>query len=260
MLNLLRRNPLLSALLIVLMYGLWFVVPMFFMEVDPKAHGAEGIDGVMKEGVPELITASVLVVLVTLLGWWKKIGFCAIKPGSIKFIIPIVLLIMLMLGASFYSDTSDTWFLGFHSPTQLSLMIGTMLLLGFVEEGVFRGVLLYGLNSKFAALYAVFVSSLIFGLFHFVNLATGADLVSTTYQVIHAFSMGFLYAALRLALGAIWPLIILHGLWDFSVFVMQTAMPSHDVVQGNFSVVSGAMMAIPALTYGIFVYWRWSKR
>jgi len=40
---------------------------------------------------------------------------------------------------------------------------------------------------------------------------------------------------------------------------MQTAMPSHDVVQGNFSILSGAMLAIPALTYGIFVCWRWSK-
>jgi membrane protease YdiL (CAAX protease family) len=131
-----------------------------------------------------------------------------------------------------------------------------MCLLGFVEEGVFRGVLFYGFSTKLTPFLTVFLSALLFGLFHFVNIFTGAELMNTTFQVIHAFSMGFLYASLRLKIGAIWPLMLMHGLWDFSLFVLQSTV-KHE--QENIPLSVGLSIAIPALLYGLFVFWRWNK-
>jgi len=253
----LRENPLFTALFLVTIYALWFIVPMFFKDIDPNAKGIVGIEGAIKEGWHELVTASALVIFLSLLGWWQKIGFTSIKKGSFKFILPIIVIILIVLNLSWVYDTSGKAFMGFDSTLQLLRLLGVMLLLGFVEEGIFRGVLFYGLRSHFTPLASVFTSALIFGLFHFVNIFTGAEVLTTLYQVIHAFAMGFLYASLRLKLGALWPLIILHAMWDFSFFILQSTIQSPD--NTSVSMTAGLSISIPALIYGIFVYWRWSK-
>ena len=256
MLKTLKNNPFITSLLIVLLYALWFIVPMFFTEMDPNAKGITGIEGALKEARPELITSFVLMLFLSLFGWWKKIGFISIKKGGIKFILPILLIILIILNVSWVFDESHKWFWGFDSPLQLLTLLGVMVLLGFVEEGIFRGVLFYGLSTKLAPFFTVFISALIFGLFHFVNLFTGAEFATTVFQAIHAFAMGFLYASLRLKIGAIWPLMIMHGLWDFSLFVLSSTV-NH--TQDNVSLSAGLSIAIPSLLYGLFVYWRWSK-
>lgn len=132
MLKTLKEKPLLTSLLIVLLYACWFLAPLVFGTTDSSAHGTKGI---ADAGLPELITASVLVLLVIVLGWWRNIGFRDIKPGSLKFTIPIVLFIVFILGISFSFDKSGAWFLGFGSSKELFMLLGTLFLLGFVEEG-----------------------------------------------------------------------------------------------------------------------------
>ncbi len=259
MLKKLQKNPLQTAFLIVILYGLWFIVPSLYNGIDPNASAKVGIEGALEMGISELITSSVLVVFISLLGWWKIIGFRRIEAGGLKFLIPIFSIILIILALSFSFDKSDAWFLGFTSPLQFLAVLGVMLLLGFVEEGIFRGVLFYGLSQKLSPLMTVFLSAFIFGLFHFVNILTGEPVVATFYQVIHAFAMGFLYAALRLRVKAIWPLMILHGLWDFSLFISQSTVQLGVATPDDIPVTAGLSIAVPALLYGLFVYWRWSK-
>jgi membrane protease YdiL (CAAX protease family) len=257
MLKKLKQQPLLASSLIVLLYGLWFVIPMFVKTIDPNAHGTHGIEGALSQWSSELITAIVLAVFLSLLGWWREIGFTRINKGGIKFLIPIVLLALIILNLAWVMDESGKWLFGFETPLQLFALLSVMLLLGFVEEGVFRGVFFYGLSTKLTPLFTVILSAVIFGLFHFVNLFTGADFISTIYQVIHAGAMGFLYASLRLRLGAIWPLMIMHAFWDFTLFTLGSTN-SKEATE-NISIIQGLGIALPALLYGIFVYWRWSK-
>jgi len=258
MLKKLKQHPLLTASLIVLLYGLWFVIPIFFNHIDPNIQGKEGIEGALSMWRSELTTAAVLVLILSLLHWWKKIGFTSINEGGAKFLLPVFIIALIILNLAWVFDKSESWFLGFDSPVQLFSLIGVMLLLGFVEEGIFRGVFFYGLSTKFTPLFTGILTGVLFGLFHFVNLFKGADFSATLFQVVHAAAMGFLYAALRLRLGAIWPLMLMHALWDFSLFVMQSAQGVQSTK--DISVTQGLSIAIPALLYGIFVYWRWSKQ
>jgi len=99
----------------------------------------------------------------------------------------------------------------------------------------------------------------IFGLFHFGNVLGGKSISSITPQVIHAAAMGFLYATLRLRIGAIWPLMLMHGFWDFSLFVLQTSSSAEPTGASQIVASEVLMIAAPALLYGVFVYWRWSK-
>ena len=258
MLEKLKQRPLLTALLIVLLYGLWFVVPMFFNDMDPNAHGTEGIEGALSIWSSELITAVVLALLISFLQWWRKIGFTSINKGGAKFLLPIFIIALIVLNLAWVFDESESWFLGFDSPLQLFSLLGVMLLLGFVEEGVFRGVFFYGASTKFTPLFTVILTAVVFGLFHFVNLFKGAAFSATFFQVVHAAAMGFLYASLRLRLGAIWPLMLMHAFWDFSLFVMQSAQGVQSST-GNIPLTQGLSIALPALLYGSFVYWQWSK-
>ena len=259
MLQRLRNRPLLTSLLVVLLYGLWFIVPMFFTQMPPDAHGTVGIEGALKMWKSELITAGVLVLIVSILGWWREIGFRSIKRGGVKFLLPILLLILLMLNLAWVADESHSWFLGFQSPLQLVSLLSVIVLLGLVEEGVFRGVFFYGLSTHFSPLVTVLLSAGLFGLFHFVNIFTGAAIMDTVFQATHAAAMGFLYASLRLRIGAIWPLILLHGLWDFSLFVLQSTTQAGAQPQSDSTLSAGFAIAVPALVYGIFVYWQWSR-
>ena len=263
MLQKLRNNPLMAASFVVVIYALWFILPQYFITVDPKQNGITGVSQAIGLWKAELAVSLVLIMIVSLLGWWKKIGFRSINPGGTKFLLAPLTLILIILGFAWKLNESANWYFAFDSSVQLLTLFLVMLMLGFTEEGIFRGILFHGLESKFTPWMTLLLSAVLFGLFHYVNLLVGAKFYVTSYQVVHAGAMGFLYAALRLRIGAIWPIMILHGLWDASLFIL------HDVTMTNttpkveeatsFSPLLAIALALPAATYGLFVYWRWSK-
>lgn len=253
----LKKQPVYAALLLVGVYALWFALPYFFITPDPNTKGIVGIAGALKQANAERITAGVLLAYIGLLGWWREVGFVRVKRGGWKFLFPILLLVVLILGIALAFSKESGWFLGCSGPAQLLQLLGVMLLLGFVEEGIFRGVLFYGLSTRLTPFFTVLVTALVFGAFHMVNVLVGAPVDAAFFQSIHAFAMGFLYASLRLRLGAVWPLMILHALWDFSLFVMQTTLHVSAPNSGEATLLSALIVAAPAMLYGIFVYYRW---
>ena len=258
MLQKLKKQPLLTSLLIVVLYALWFIVPMLYKGIDPNAKGINGIDGALSMWSSEVITAIVLIIILSILGWWENIGFQKIKKGGVKFLLPMIIIALIIIDLAWVSDESGKWFIGFDSPLQLLSLLGVIVLLGFVEEGIFRGILFYGFKTKFTPFFTVTLTSLIFGIFHFVNLFEGAEFNATLYQAIHAGAMGFLYASLRLKIGAIWPLMLIHGFWDFSIFVLQSTLITNTT--GELSATQGLSVSVPALVYGIFIYWSWYRK
>ena len=142
---------------------------------------------------------------------------------------------------------------------QLLALLVMALGVGFTEESMYRGILFFGLNSKLSTLVSVIIVSVIFGVFHYVNLFTGAGLYDTDYQVWHAIAAGFMYMALRLRVGAIWAVMIFHGIWDFAIFLTQSIGATHVTDSATSIELNRVLIVIaPALIYGVFVYWRWS--
>ena len=105
MLKTLQQKPLFSAILIVSLYALWFLIPMLFKDAVLHKDIGVGISGALTEWSAELITASVLAFIISLLGWWKNIGFQKIAKGGVKFLLPIFILIGLILALANFSDT-----------------------------------------------------------------------------------------------------------------------------------------------------------
>lgn len=96
-----------------------------------------------------------------------------------------------------------------------------MLMIGFLEEIIFRGFLYKGLKKN-GMLFATIVTSLTFGFGHILNLFNGTAVVATLIQIITAISIGFLFVTIFDKCKSIWPCIIAHALFNFfSIFQIE---------------------------------------
>ena len=112
----------------------------------------------------------------------------------------------------------DGFALSYHG-IELVIAVLSMILVGFVEEMLFRGFLFSAMLSKERAAVAIIVSSLTFGMGHIINLFTGQTSFETIVQIIFAVSWGFILTFVFYKSGSIFPCIIAHSMIDaFSMF------------------------------------------
>lgn len=133
----------------------------------------------------------------------------------------------------------------------LAVVAGNTALVALSEELMFRAVLLQGFRDKFTLWPAVLMSSALFGVAHAANgLATG-DLHGALWQALAAAMQGVAYAAIRLRTRSVWPMVLVHGLWDFSLMVAMLAAAA----DGERSVLpTAALLAVlPLCVYGLYL-------
>ena len=88
----------------------------------------------------------------------------------------------------------------------------SMILVGFVEEMIFRGFLFRAMLSMDKTIVAIIVSALTFGIGHIVNLFTGQASFETVIQIIFAISWGFIFTMVCYRSGSIIPCLIAHSM------------------------------------------------
>ncbi len=164
-------------------------------------------------GTEKLVTVPLLAVMSALLYFWMRkqnltgeFGLCKFQGKLSEYLCfaPLVLLL-----------TANLWHgvqMNF-SPLETALYIASMLLVGFLEELIFRGFLFKamlpgGIRSAFI------VSSLTFGIGHMVNLINGADFLPTLLQVCYAVAIGFLFTLIFYKGKSLWPCMITHGVFN----------------------------------------------
>ena len=101
----------------------------------------------------------------------------------------------------------------------LVIAVLSMVLIGFVEEMIFRGFLFKAMLANGNKAAAIIVSSVTFGIGHLVNLFAGQASFDTLMQVIFAVSWGFILTMVFYKSKSLIPCIIAHAMIDvFSVF------------------------------------------
>ena len=90
----------------------------------------------------------------------------------------------------------------------------SMILVGFVEEMIFRGFLFKAMLREDKTIVAIIVSAVTFGIGHIVNLFTGQASFETVMQIIFAISWGFILTMVCYKGGSIIPCIIAHSMID----------------------------------------------
>lgn len=164
----------------------------------------------MGEGVLALIA----ILLLSRLQWWREAGFrLPSNPHALwLFTVPCLPII---LNIAFFG-------VSYPGMGRLLLFLALALLVGFVEETYFRGMILRALLRR-GPWQAVIISSLFFGILHLLNGAAGANLAATLLQVVYAVAIGLMYAALALRTQTILPLIVTYGLTDFFGYIAFTS-------------------------------------
>lgn len=170
--------------------------------------------------LPTLFGCAFLVVALSVLGWWRPALFDSSRSGPRwAWILPLA-----MAGVILNNFAAVPW--GRVSGELLLWSLLGAIGVGFGEEMITRGSMIVGLRSRFSEGRVWLLSSLLFSALHVPNVAYGLPLSAMPIQVLLTFVMGSgLYVVRRLS-GSLIPAMVLHGLWDSSLFLgIATGVP-----------------------------------
>ena len=162
----------------------------------------------------------VCVLTITFKKFYKtdKVFIKLPKEGKVKIITIIFCALVILLYALLGSVVS--WAEVFESmPEMMWGSICVALAAGIGEEVLCR-VLLFNLfakifeNKKYVLVWASLASSILFGLFHLINLTHGAAINATMQQVFYATAIGLIFSYIHIFTNRIWLCIVMHFLLD----------------------------------------------
>lgn len=185
--------------------------------------------------------AALLVILTTVLGWWRPALFERRRSHHKWPIFVPIIMFAAAIANLFTTDWSQ-----FDASFLLSL-VALGVLVGFSEELMARGLVLTAFRAQLTEGWVWFLSSALFGLMHVANAILGAPPLSSLAQAGLAFASGTAFYILRRVTGSLIWAMVLHGLWDVSVFAVGHA-PSA-VAFGSFL---GPVVGVLAVAV---VYW-----
>ncbi len=126
-----------------------------------------------------------------------------------------------------------------------ALLLSTFIVVSIFEETVFRGIPLAIFEKRVSTLKGriilIALTSLIFALFHLVNLSSGASLSYTLLQVFYAFCTGSFFCLICLDSGNIIIPVLMHIL--------------HDIITAlNTPGLDGGIIYSPSLSLGDMLF------
>lgn len=198
--------------------GVWVgyvivIVVVTLLSGVPFPEIGTSADSTWRGAVLDLAAGAVfLVVVASVLGWWRP-ALRERRRAHHKW--PIFVPIIMLVGALFNLVNTD-WS-RFDASFILSL-VALGVLVGFNEELMARGLLLTGLRSRLREGWVWFITSALFGVMHLVNAILGAPLGSAISQAGLAFASGTAFYILRRVTGSLIWAMVLHGMWDVSIF------------------------------------------
>lgn len=220
-----EKNELLLAIL-------WIVA---YVVVCGTVRGNFGDESPIMTAVLAVFTAGILVFVKTN-GLEERYGLCKWqgRAADYWFFIPLLILMTGNLWDGFGMTYSGVF--------QVFAVI-SMVLIGFVEEMIFRGFLFRILLKKDPAPVAVTISAVTFGIGHIVNLFTGHGSLETVIQIFFAVAWGFMFTFVFYKSGSLIICIIAHSIID--------AFSKFSVAEGNMVI---AYIYIGATIVGAIAY------
>jgi membrane protease YdiL (CAAX protease family) len=224
-------------------FAVWAIIGLEYDDVgDTVDNVRKGITLSMALG------AAYVVVVTSALGWWRPALREPRRAGHRwMWIVPVVLAIG-VIGNLATTKWGEVDQLGTYV---LWLAIGCVGV-GFNEEMITRGLLIVGARGTLHEGWVWFVSCLAFGLLHAPNALFGQSVKDTVQQIFFAFGVGTAYYVTRRVSAALVVTMVLHGAWDFSVFIQ-----GHSVdLLADKPVALGGIVMIPVIVASLFAVWR----
>lgn len=157
--------------------------------------------------IQQVILVIVSAIVVMAFGGWREAGFA--KPLQLRAFLYAVPPLLCPIFLLFFSG------IVVKDPVQIVMLLALTAMVGFAEEALCRGVVVQAFLPR-GVMPAALFSSLIFGFAHMIQVFYGASIGTGLLYSIYAALIGFGFAAPYIRSGgAIWPVIVVHGLYDF---------------------------------------------
>ncbi|MCZ8105641.1 MAG: CPBP family intramembrane metalloprotease [Burkholderiales bacterium] len=139
-------------------------------------------------------------------GTWNC-GFSPVRWNGMWWLLPNFAIMAALFAIALGSDMA--------SLSGLALVvIVTMILVGFSEELMFRGIVLQGGLREVGMGKAILISAALFSLLHSVNVLAFVPLDGMLMQLGLTFVFGLAMACYALRINSLVPLMVFHALWD----------------------------------------------
>jgi membrane protease YdiL (CAAX protease family) len=240
------------AIASLLVFAGWIGVTVFAPYLWRVAAGPRSLEDIVAGAVlPNLALAiAFLVVAVAIFRWWD-IGLALPRPNTLRLLwfpalyVALFLVLALSLGPP---------------PRHVVLVIlANTAMVGVSEELACRGVLYTGLRARLPLWPTILLTTLLFGAVHVLNgLATG-DYRIAAVQAVAAFMTGIPFMALRLRTGSLYPVMVLHALWDLTLVTTAVSILARSDIEGPVTIASlGAalvpiLFVLPNFLYGLYL-------
>jgi len=208
-----KRN-LLSISLIVMV--VWVII-VLGGEILQAGQGS--LDALVTEQIViALIVAPLFLFGVIAYFKWDKreLGLKAAQNWRILWLPALFVLAFLSAGVAF----------GLPPAQMIVFALVNSLLVGVSEELMFRGIIFRGAlaQPQFKIWLAIWLTAILFGAVHASNGFMTRDFVAGLAQALAATMSGLWLHAIRLRTKSLYPAMLIHGLWDFSLFVFVTSL------------------------------------
>ena len=234
---------LLAALLVAIWATITLMVPSLLMD------GNTTLQELVTKGIAWGVAgAAAFLVLAVWLAGWRDMGFGVPSPAGwwkLLWLPALYLAGLALLGVS----------TGKLAAGAVAMVLVNTAIVGFSEELAFRGVL-WGAARKTLPFWAGFLAvSAVFGSVHVFNALLTGELAAAGVQALNAFMSGAAYLAIRIRTRSILPIMVIHALWDFTVFLAgsggEGAPPSPDMWQEQLTF--GLILTGPLFLYGLWL-------
>ena len=186
----------------------WAVNGVDYMRIGENAQTTK-----LWYALPTLFGCAFLVVAISFLGWWRIVLFDQSRSGPRWiWVLPAVMAAIIL--NNFFGLPSG------RLSTELLLWSSLGAVgVGFGEEMITRGSMIVGLRSRFSEGRVWLISTLLFSALHVPNVMFGLPISQMPIQVLLTFIMGSGFYVIRRMSGTLILPMVLHGLWDSSLFL-----------------------------------------
>jgi membrane protease YdiL (CAAX protease family) len=225
-----RRLPVWALLPL---FAVFLLVPqfvsLFIFGIDAFEGQFDDVESALAtELVPDAGGAVIASAVILLLGWTGLVWRERLRTRGWVWIVPLSV-IGLSLALTDVGRLSEVG-----PDLALALLVGT-LFTGISEELMFRGIALQSLRDRVREGWAAFWTTVLFASLHLVNvLVIGSDAV---VQALAALPIGFLLYLARRVSGGIAVPIVMHWLYDVSVFSQTVGPGETNSTDNGFSLL-----------------------